>query len=337
MATLEDSLLMCGAVLGDKAYFGDAYYGRIWSWDGSEFSLHRQLGTPDNPYSAQILGMVAFDGGLWLSILDTDGTVALLRDDKGSSDWCRPVTGLSGTTPGPLGIYAGNLYLASNATGASKLFNTNGTFRSTATVDSGLMDANLPGEQKLWHQVTVQHTALLSGESVAVSYALEDHGSWTLLGTSDTDGATSATFSFPNGTLANLVAIRLVLTAAAGASTQLKVYEVTTSYNPSKGALREWQVSALLYGHDGADGAASYRRRLADGSFETLTGEELSDAIWALIEAEQPVLFYDLDRSAPRMVRITGYRETLGGMPNLSAMQAGVDMIGELTLQEVAA
>ena len=95
---VEGAVILCGAVLGDYLYLGDKYSGRIWRWDGDRLKLFHQLAAPGSPYSAEIRGMVAYQGALWVSIVDTDGTIGLLRFD-GNQSWSRPVTGLTGTTP----------------------------------------------------------------------------------------------------------------------------------------------------------------------------------------------------------------------------------------------
>ena len=331
----EGSNFTAACVHDGFLYIGDAFDGRIWRWNGNELELYHQIGTTENPYTAEIKGMASYQGGLWISIVDTDGTIGLLRDN-GTEDWTRPVTGLLGTTPGFLVEFDGDLFLATNATGAARLYRTDGTFTASGSIEQAQIDAELGNAPKLWHDVAIQTSALLSGQSVQVQYRLEDTGAWTSLGTLSTVGATSTTFPFPNGTLGGLLSVRMLLTGTDGATSQLLVTELQIGYSPSKGALREWRLTVDLFGHDGSAADEALRMVLVGGAEEPLTGEELSADLWALLERQVPLLFYDRDRAAPSMVLMTEYSETDGqSMPNLGAMAAGYDLNGQLTLKGV--
>ena len=322
----EGVVIISGAVLGQYAYFGDKYYGRIWRWDGDRLKLFHQLAAPGSPYSAEIRGMVAYQGALWVSIVDTDGTIGLLRFD-GNESWSRPVTGLTGTTPEDLAEFNGDLYMLTSATGASKLRATDGTFGGSGNVESGLIDARLSGTDKLWRGVTIRHSALVSPQTVEVQYKLEDTGSWVSLGTSSTVGATAADFDFPTAITADLIAFKLILTGTAGSSTALKVYSLSARYYPTPGAKKEWSMTVRL------QGTATRKMGLRDGTTETRTGEELSAEVWALVDGGVPVNLVDLDREE-YTVQISEWREGLA-LFNTNALDVGFDLQGSLRLVEV--
>lgn len=325
---VEGAVILCGAVLGDYLYLGDKYFGRIWRWDGTELKLHHQLGTPSVPYTAEIRGMVTYQGGLWVSIVDTDGSIGLLRFD-GNQSWSRPVTGLTGTTPEDIAEYNGQLHLLTSATGASKLWATDGTFGGAGNVESGLIDARLSGTDKLWRGVTIRHSALVSPQTVEVQYKLEDAGSWVSLGTSSTVGATAADFDFPSAISADLIAFKTIMTGTAGSSTPLKVYSLSARYYPSPGAKKEWSMTVELAG------TAEKKLTLADGTTETRTGEELSAEIWALLDAGEPVNLVDIDREE-YTVQIAEFREDIGTRwPNIEPLDRGWNLKGTLRLTEV--
>lgn len=327
-ARTEGGYVNCAAVLNDDLYLGDAVQGRIWKWNGNDLTLAHQLGSDLSPYTAQIKGMVAWRGGLWVSILDTDGTCALLRFD-GRDSWSRPVTGLLGTTPGALCVYNDQLYYATNSTGAARLYKTDGTFTSAGSVESALINADLTGTGKLWVGVKINHTALVSGQSVQVQYKTEDTGSWTSLGTSSTVGATSAEFDFPSAVTAEQIAFKILLAGAAGSSTALKVFALVGRYRPAPGAKREWSLSVRLQGTD------TRKMRRLDGTSETLTGEEISAALWTLVDAVAPVNYVDIDRSE-YTVWITEYSDPMdGALPQIDGLDAGFDLVGKLHLTEV--
>jgi hypothetical protein len=329
-ALLYDSTIVAGATVGRNAYFGDSIQGKIWKWDGSTVSLYYQIGSDLNPYTGGIGGMVEWRGALWVSIKDTDGSCALLRDD-GSGHWSRPVTGLSGTTPGPLAVFMDQLHYVTQATGATKVFRTDGTYAATGWIESPLMNANLDGTGKLWLGVEVNHSALAATQSVQVQYQLNDTGSWTTLGTSDVDGATSASFDFPTGVIANQIGFKMTLTGTAGSSTPLRVFSLVARYLPSSEGTKEWQLTVLMFGTDDID------MPLSDGSNEPLTGQDLSDYVWSLVDAGAPVAFLDIDRQE-YLVSIAGWSENFAarvGSLQQRATSVGWSLEGRMRLREV--
>lgn len=324
---VEGGYGLCMALLDDRVFIGDAVQGRIWRYDGNDLELWHQLGSDQSPYTAQITSMVAWRGALWVAILDTDNTPALLRYAGGS--WSRPVTGLSGTTPGPLMVYNDQLYYATAATGAARLYRTDGTFAASGWVESGLVNADLTGTAKQWVGVRVNHSALAATQSLEVQYRTEDTGSWTSLGTSSTDSETTAEFDFTGTITAEQIAFKLILTGTGGSSTQLKVFALVGRYKPSPGASHEWTMTVRL------EGDTRGSLTLADGSTETRTGEELSAELWALLEANEDVNYVDIDREE-YVVRITEYREALSTIrPNVNPLDSGWNLQGTLRLTEV--
>lgn len=324
----EGGYVTCATVLDDVLYLGDAVQGKIWRWDGNDLTLYHQLGSDINPYTPQIKGLATWRGGLWVGIADEDGTMALLRDN-GSEDWSRPVSGLLGTSPGVLRVWDDKLHFATAATGAARVYKTDGTFIGTGNVESALIDARLAGTGKLWRSITVSHTPLAATQSVEVQYKLEDAGSWVSLGTSDTDAATSGTFEFPTPISADLIAIKTILTGTAGSSTPLKVYSISARYIPAPGVKYEWELTLRL------EGTAAEPLILADGTLETRTGEELSAEVWALVAANTDVNLVDIDREE-RTVRIADYSEGLSSIrPNKAPLDTSWQLQGSLKLVEV--
>ena len=326
-AVIEGGYGLCMALLDDRVYIGDAVQGRIWRYDGNDVELLYQIGSDLNPYSTPITSMVAWRGALWVGILDTDSTCALLRYENG--EWSRPVTGLLGTTPGPLFVYNDQLYYATTASGAARLYRTDGTFAATGWVESGLINADLTGTDKLWLGVKVSHSALAATQSVEVQYRLNDTGSWVSLGTSSTDGETSAEFDFPADISAELISFKSILTGTAGSSSQLKLYSLVGRYKPAPGAKREWSLTLRL------EGTAAKPLTLADGTAEARTGEEISAEVWALVDAVAPVNLVDIDRTE-YTVQIAEYREGLSSIrPNVDPLDNSWQLQGSLRLTEV--
>lgn len=325
--------IVSAAVLNGALYLGDAMGGRLWKWDGSKLSLVRQLSTEVAPYTAELRGLVAWRGALWLTIVESGGTLGVLRFD--GTAWSQPISGLTGTAPRALAVYtpvgatADRLFILTATSSASALYNTNGTYRATGTTESGVIDADLSGATKTLRFVVVSHSPLVSGQTVEVQYQTEDSSGWTSLGSSSTVGTTSATLSFPETTQAELVAFRTILTGASGSATPLTVYSVTLRYVPMPVIRREWSLDVRL------EGTTERKLTRLDGTEEGLTGELISQNIWSLIGENTPLRFLDLDRQIYR-VRVTDFSEVLAqGMPQIRANQVGYDLRGRLRLAQV--
>jgi hypothetical protein len=315
---------------GDRLFVGGSGTagGPIYQWDGSELRLIRVLNSPDFPYSTDVTNMVEFNGALWIATKDSSGSAMGLVRFDGAQSWSRPVAGLSGTTPGPLAVFNNQLHYATSATGASKVFRTDGTSVASGSVESALQNANLSGTGKLWQGVQINHSALISGQSVQVQYKLDDTGSWVTLGTSSTIGATSAEFNFPSPVIVDQIAFKILLAGAAGSSTPLRVFSLAARYLPSPDVLWEWSLKPLFRG------TTAIAMPRADGTAEPLLGEDIAAYIRGLVEDGLPVTLVDLD-DTEYTVTIQDYSERL--LPSSTQMGAsaqGWELEGTLNLRQ---
>jgi len=302
---------------GAAVYQGTLYLllgpnGRIATWDGTTLTEIYRVGTPAAPYPSTMYGIAEWQGALWIGFQDSAGTQGLLRFDGAS--WSRPVLGIPGVAIRKLHPYAGQLAVASQATGASKTYLTSTSFRTTGTLETSLLDTGVPSEPKVLREVTMVHSSLTSGQSVQIQYRLEDTGSWTTLGTSSGLGSTVVTFTFPISTVCRQLGLRLVLGGPGGASTPV-LHEVLVRYGLLPVARREWVVTVVL------EGTATAPLKRLDGTDEPLTGKGLSDALWAARDSQHAVIFSDLD-DASRRVWIEDIDERPGKLTQRNGYQA---------------
>ena len=91
------------------------------------------------------------------------------------------------------------------------------------------------------------------------------------------------------------------------------------------------QLTVLMFGTD------DIRMPLSDGSNEPLTGQDLSDYVWSLVDAGSPVAFLDIDRQE-YTVSIAGWTENfsarVGGLQQ-RATSVGWSLEGKMRLREV--
>ena len=322
------------AVLNGVVYIGDQVAGRIWSWDGSRLQIVRELSAVGAPYGGQLRGLAAWRGALWVGI-QQGGGIGLLRyapsasslDSSGrQAAWSRPVTGLTGTDVFGLGVFADQLVVGSSQSGAARSYRIAASqYQATGQLESGLIDAGLPGTSKLLRSVTIVTSAIVSPQTVQVEYCLEDTGGWTSLGTLASVGATTATYAFAANTTCRQVAFRITLGGTAGASSSPVLYELTLRYVPRPAITREWELAVLL------EGTAELPLVTLDGAAEPLTGAQLTTALWTAAGQTGPVTFVDLDGTSYQ-VYVDDLHEEVGKL----SQRRGYQRLGMVKLVEAA-
>lgn len=319
---LAEAYPTVGTVWDGTAYLGTGLDGGIYSWDGTALRLARQLAGAGAPYGGELRGMAVWNGALWVSVADGAGGIGLLRHDGAGGGWSRPVAGLAGTSPRGLAVYNGQLYPLTHKAGQAQISRTDGTYRASGQLETGLFDARLPGVDKVPLAVTLVHAPLGTGQSIEVQYRLEDAGPWASLGASATPGATSATFDVPGAVTCKQIAIRLLLAGPAGAGSSPAVYDWLLRYALAPEPKREWELSVVL------EGTAELPLVRLDGTPEPLSGVALSEALWALKGRPGPTTLVDLD-GAGRSVWITDLQEEV-----VEAHRLGYRTVGKLWLLE---
>ena len=321
------------AVVGEVAYIGDGAAGRIWSWDGSRLRVVRELSSGGTAYAGELLGLASWRGALWVTVVD-GGSLSLLRyqpasTSGGDESWSRPVSGVGAASSAAdrCQVYAGKLFVGSNkAAGGGLLYGVNPlTFGSSGTLTTGLISCGLPGVSKLFRSVTIVTSAMVSPQSVEVEYQLEDTGAWTTLGTLSTVGATTATYSFAAGTTGRQIAFRVILTGSAGAPSSPVLYELALRYVPRPTVSREWELAVIL------EGTAELPLVTLDGASESLTGAQLTAALWTAAGASGPVTLVDLD-GVSYAVYVQDVREEMGKL----SQRRGYQRLGVVKLVEAA-
>jgi hypothetical protein len=318
------------AVLGDTAYITDGVGGRVWAFDGeSTVTLIKELASGGATYGGILRGIAAWRGAIWVGIRDGSG-VGILRYDpatgSGQAGWSRAVTGITGTDPETMAVYAGDLWQGTINASAAIWRVSATTFGGSGTVESGLVAFGLPGVSKLLKSVTLVCSALVSPQTIKVEYQLEDTGGWTTLGTLSTVGATTATYAFAASTTCQQAAFRLTLTGTAGASVSPTLYQLAVRYVPRPTISREWELAVVL------EGTAELPLVTLDGATEPLTGAQLTSALWTAAGSSGPVSLVDLD-GASYAVYVQDVREEVAQI----SQRKGYQRLGLVTLVEAAA
>ncbi len=285
--------------------------GLIYSYDGSSLHVEKRLGSIYAPYTLDIRAIWPHSGALWAGIFD--GSVTLLRYD--GVGWSRPATGLLGLNAVWLGGYAGDLYIGNADTaGSARLARTRPSYRATGTQESGLFDAGLPSIDKVWRSVTLTHAALPASATIEVQYQLDGAGSWTSLGTSDVDNATSKVLSFSGTVTSKQIAFRVLLGGSADAATSPVLYDFLLRYVPAPPLKREWELPIVL------EGTAELPQVTLDGQPNPRTGAQMSADLWTAKAAAGPITFVDLD-GASRPAYFTNLEEKVAPLTQRKGYQ----------------
>jgi hypothetical protein len=318
VATLAENWVQSGAAFGPLYYLGSGRDNRIWQFNGRD--LVEVLGGY-SPHGSRVRGLLAFGGRLYAGLAWSDGFRTVVASQDGTA-WheLRPA-GLAAAGSGGLGVrhlgaLNGTLYLAeelASGTGAKVYKLGLGTsFNATGTLETVRFDAGLPSVDKAWRRLTVTHSPLGAGQSVAVAYRLDGAAAWTSLLSNSAAGATTSTATFAHGTSGR--EIELQLTLGSGGSTTVVVKSVLVEYALVPDVRREWQFDVLL------EGTASAPLRTLDGQPEPLTGAQLSAALWAARGTKGTLAFTDLDGGSYR-VYFGDLREGVAKLPHRDGWQ----------------
>lgn len=293
MAELDDNSITAFHEYGGKLYAGSAIRGKIWTVDAG--GLTEVFSFPDvagiggvSTYGLPIRQMVVDDGRLHVPIVETNGLGIYSFDGTG---WAYVAAGGLGQEPRGIAAYKNDLYLSNKSSAGARIYKVERKSPTSGVWVSSAFTAGLRGTVKVWLKLEIYHSALVAGDSIAIAYQRDANGIWTTLGTSDADGATSATFFFPTVTQSRALQFRLIFTVTDQTKSP-KVTALLTHYLVSTDMKAEWQFDVLL------EGSAQTPLVRLDNSNEPSTGPALADALWASRNKFGTLSFTDLDAEA---------------------------------------
>lgn len=170
-----------------------------------------------------------------------------------------PATGTAMVTPfKSMAICEGYLWIGryDNVAGTDGVYVAD-LHNPSAYVASGWLttpayDFDYPNQQKLFRDLRVEHKALTTGQSIAVSYSLDMGANWVSAITSSTVGASSASTTLSN-IKANTIKLKVTLTAGASATTSPTLTKLVVRAAPVTEAKYMWRLKlAILPQYDGA-------------------------------------------------------------------------------------
>ena len=264
--------------------------GIIWTLTGSGltelFRFPGSIGIGTNyAYFQPIRAMVMNNGRLCVPVNDSGGLGFYSYDGHG---WSNPSSGGTATSARGIAAFNGAITVSGQAAAGGMIYQEDVVTPSSALLATGSFDAGLPATDKVLLSVTIQHSALASGESIRVEYDLEAANSYTTLGTNSTLGSRSATFSFASAVTAKKVRLRFRL-AVSSTSASPALYAAILTYVIATDSKAEWTFDVLL------EGTAEEPLILKDQVASSSTGAQLADALWATKAKKQTLAFTDLD------------------------------------------
>lgn len=325
-AGFETDYAIAAAVFADRIWLGGAHDGRLMTWNGSQLDTPRLLTTAGYPSAVDVNALMVWGQALWLGVREDAGSIGLVRYDGVA--WSRPVTGVAADAARTLAQYGGDLYLTTARAGGAALMRVAADrYGGYAEVDSGLIDARLPGGMKTWRDVTIRHSELLDGQSVEILYALDATDAWVTLGASAEVGATTATLRFSDEARglstvrSQTLALRAVLRGPVGAAATLKLQSVALRLVSLLELRRQWSLDVRM----------DDPQVLRDGTHGPLGGLALAESLYVLLTASTVLKYIDLDRREYNVVA-TDFRESLASD---RGQIGGYELRGTLALSEV--
>jgi hypothetical protein len=161
------------------------------------------------------------------------------------------------------------------------------TYRASGWLTTPTYDFNYPLQKKLYRDIRVEHLALTTGQSIAVSYSLDNGTTWTAAVTSNTVGGTSA-----STTLSNIkgehIKLKATLTSGASSTTTPTMTKLVVRAVPVTEAKWMWQLRITAYPKYG--------------------GATVIAAIKTAYAAQAQLAFVDIDRTTSYNVVISDAR-----------------------------
>jgi hypothetical protein len=236
--------------------------------------------------------------------------------------WSTPAIGAAGQEPRGAASFLGQVYLSNKRTAGASVVRVDATANTTGQLITASFDAGRPATDKVLVRVRLRHRALAANEAVQVEYQVEDSGSWTDLGSSDTDGALGKDFGGLNASFKRL-RFRVTLTLVTTTSTPV-VTALIAEYRVRPSLKAAWEFDCRL------EGTAALPLITLDGTPEAKTGAELADALWATAAKSTAVTLVDLDGES-KTVEVVGLEERVAEL----SQRTGSGTRGRVRLQEV--
>lgn len=182
-------------VTGARAlFFGMNANGSVWRYTGDYAEVLR-IDTPDVPYTVGVKQLAQFGKFLVCPLQDaTNGASVLYYDGDGWWQGSAAGSSYTGEACG-IGVYRDKVFLAHAEASHSRIFeleNTTALYQASGAITTSLFDAGWRETPKIWLRARLTHKALRTGESMALSYALDDTG---VLTSGTSSGAYAEDFS----------------------------------------------------------------------------------------------------------------------------------------------
>ena len=268
----------------DAFLFGSTYHGQTYVYDTATlnplFSFKDGFNYRQTVYCAQL-----YDDKIYFGLYPQEGTndtnVGVWVFDRHGFSLAYKISGVTGYRC--MGVVNNILVIGTGDDGKVYQLDLN-NFTTQGYVQTSYFDANLPSIDKLYNAVTIQHAPLESGQSVKVYYRFKESDSWTLLGTSNTVDATSATLSFPSQTYSKKISLKVELnTSDTAQAPEVTEYVLQYTLYPSVKWL--WTVRILV----------KKNIKLQDNTLESRSATQIRSDLEGLISANKLISFVDVD------------------------------------------
>lgn len=226
-----------------------------------------------------------------------------------------------------LGTFGTSFYIGGAQGGALDITRVDhSVYNSTpVALQSAKYSQNQAGVSSIFRALTVQHSALLSGDVLSFRYSV-DGGPWKSLGSNSTVGATSTRLNFSSDATGLSIQIEATIDNASSAAS-IRIDSWLLDTKPSGDTLREWSLRVVAVGT-----TATPQKDRNEGVIPW-TGDELSYLLWTLkktsprhrlmdADGRAYEVSFDLISDAMAAERVAGLESPLKVLPTLKIKES---------------
>lgn len=282
-----DHTVIKSAEFYDAFLFFGTYHGQMYTYNTSYLDPLFSY-KDDYNYLQQVSCQKYFDDKLFIGLYPQTES-----NDANIGLWCFERHGMSMLNSMPVGVtglttleQVNNILMIGTGDNGYVYKQDPSQYVATGWMQTSYYDANLPSIPKLWNQLIINHDPLVNGHTIQVYYRFKEADAWVELVANPIAvvDSTSTLYPFPNQVSSNKISFKIVLSTTNSTSTPV-IRETVMRYTLFPVVKYMWNLRIKC----------KSPMKLADGTVDARTGEQMREELETLIENPGLHTFVDID------------------------------------------